>query len=191
MDDRQARLDRVAHIAVALEAQTGCPAALLVAQWAIESEWGAKPAGHDNYFGVKREARHTKWCTVTTEEVFTPLQLETWNHQHAASPARVIATLPDGRQRVEIDDEFADYDSLDASCQDYTWLITHGTPYREAWRQYQRDKNLAALIRAVARVYATAPRYADMAEEIATQSNVLQAIAGASAAPVTATGLPG
>ena len=144
MDDRQARLDRVAHIAVALEAQTGCPAALLVAQWAIESEWGAKPAGHDNYFGVKREARHTKWCTVTTEEVFTPLQLETWNHQHAASPARVIATLPDGRQRVEIDDEFADYDSLDTSCQDYAWLITHGTPYRGAWLQAQMKADSAA-----------------------------------------------
>jgi hypothetical protein len=122
---------------VALEAQTGCPGALLVAQWAIESEWGAKPTGRE-------EARRTKWCTVTTLEVFTPVQLETWNHQHAASPARVIATLPDGRQRVEIDDEFADYDSLDTSCQDYAWLITHGTPYRGAWLQAQMKDDSAA-----------------------------------------------
>ena len=64
-------------------------------------------------------------------------------------------------------------------------------PYREAWQRYQQDKNLAELIRGVARVYATAPRYAELAEEIATQSNVLKAIAGANAAPVTATGLPG
>jgi flagellum-specific peptidoglycan hydrolase FlgJ len=181
----------VARIAVRLEQQTACPAQLLIAQWAIESKWGEKPVGHANYFGVKRAARHTQWSTVTTQEVLTPVQLEIWNHQHAASPARVIATLPDGRQRVEIDDEFADYHSLDASCQDYTWLIAHRTPYREAWQQYQRDKNLAALIRAVARVYATAPRYAELAEEIATQSNVLQAIARASAAPVSATGLTG
>ena len=191
METLETRLNEVARIAVRLEQQTACPAQLLIAQWAIESKWGEKPVGHANYFGMKRDARHTTWCTVTTQEAFTPVQLETWNHHHAASPARVIATLPDGRQRVEIDDEFADYDSLDASCQDYTWLITHGTPYREAWRQYQRDKNLAALIRAVARVYATAPQYADLAEEIATQSNVLQAIAEANAAPVTATGLPG
>jgi flagellum-specific peptidoglycan hydrolase FlgJ len=191
METLETRLNEVARIAVRLEQQTACPAQLLIAQWAIESKWGEKPVGHANYFGIKRDARHTTWCTVTTQEVFTPVQLETWNHQRAASPARVIATLPDGRQRVEIDDEFADYDSLDASCQDYAWLIVHGTPYREAWQQYQRDKNLAALIRAVARVYATAPRYAELAEEIATQSNVLQAIARASAAPVTATGLPG
>jgi hypothetical protein len=30
MDDRQARLQQVSHIAVALEAQTGCPAPLLI-----------------------------------------------------------------------------------------------------------------------------------------------------------------
>ena len=69
MDDLQSRLDQVAQIAVALEAQTGCPAQLLIAQWALESEWGAKPAGTANYFGIKRAARHTKWCTVMTREV--------------------------------------------------------------------------------------------------------------------------
>ena len=52
MEDREARLNEVARIAVALEAQTGCPAQLLIAQWAIESNWGAKPVGHANYFGV-------------------------------------------------------------------------------------------------------------------------------------------
>ena len=44
MDDRDARLQEVARIAVALQAQTGCPAQLLIAQWAVESQWGAKPS---------------------------------------------------------------------------------------------------------------------------------------------------
>ena len=48
--------------------------------------------------------------------------------QHAANPARVITTLADGLQRVQIDHEFAVYDSLDGSCQHYGWLITHGVP---------------------------------------------------------------
>jgi hypothetical protein len=39
------------------------------------------------------------------------------------------------------------------------------------------DKNLAELIGGVARTYATAPRYAELAEEIATQSDVVKAIA--------------
>ena len=54
MDSREERLQQIAKIAVALEAQTGCPAQMLIAQWAVESQWGAKPVGHANYFGVKK-----------------------------------------------------------------------------------------------------------------------------------------
>jgi len=177
MENLETRLNEVARIAVRLEQETGCPARLMIAQWAIESAWGVKPVGHANYFGMKRATRHTQWCTVTTEEVFTPAQLDTWNHQHPTRPARVITTLPDGRLRVEIDDEFADYDSLGDSCQDYAWLMTHGDPYQEAWRHYQQDKDLAGLIKGVTRTYATSPQYAELAEAIATQSNVRKAIA--------------
>jgi len=151
MDDLQSRLDQVAQIAVALEAQTGCPAQLLIAQWALESEWGAKPAGTANYFGIKRAARHTKWCTVTTREV--------------VNGKSIVQEL-----------QFADYDSLEDSCRDYAWLITNGAPYHAAWQQYLNDRNLHTLIAAVARVYATDPNYARVAASIAGQENVAQAI---------------
>ena len=59
MEDREQRLKEVAAIAVALEAQTGCPAQLLIAQWALESEWGAKPAGHANYLRDQEEQTAT------------------------------------------------------------------------------------------------------------------------------------
>jgi flagellum-specific peptidoglycan hydrolase FlgJ len=179
MNDREERLKEVATIAATLEKQTGCPAQLLIAQWAIESQWGEKPVGHAGFFGIKRAARHTLFCTVTTHEVYTPAQLGTWNLHHPDQPARATETLPDGRVRVELDDEFADYYSLEASCADYAWLITHGEPYQQAWRQYQQDKNLDALISAVARTYATAPQYAEMTAEIAAQSNVVSALFGA------------
>jgi flagellum-specific peptidoglycan hydrolase FlgJ len=185
METLETRIDEVARVAVRLEQETGCPAQLMIAQWAIESKWGEKPVGHANYFGIKRAARHTKWCTVATQEVFTPAQLSSWNGHHASQPARVLTTMPGGRLRVEIDDEFADYDSLDASCQDYAWLITHGEPYQHTWQRYQQNKDLAGLIGGVARTYATAPRYAELADEIATQSNVVKAVAEASAAVAT------
>ena|ERR1039457_3506737 len=86
--------------------------------------------------------------------------------------------------------ESSHYDSLDASCQDYVWLITHGEPYQHAWQQYQQGKNLAELIRGVAWTYATAPQYAELAETIATQSNVVKAITEAKVAPAIAAGLP-
>jgi flagellum-specific peptidoglycan hydrolase FlgJ len=179
MKSPEIRLNEVAQIAVRLEKETGCPAQLLIAQWAIESKWGEKPVGHANYFGTKRAACHTQWCAVTTHEVFTPAQLETWNHQHTTKPARLVAILPDSSLRVEIHDGFAGYDSLDASCQDYAWLITNGAPYHAAWEQYQKDRDLPVLIPAVARVYATDPGYAHLAAVVAGQANVKQAIAQA------------
>src|SRR5689334_5474463 len=98
---RSERLAEVGRIAVRLEAETGCPARLLIAQWALESEWGAKPAGKANFFGIKKAARHEKCCTVTTREVI--------------NGKSVVQKL-----------EFADYDSLEESCRDYAWLITQG-----------------------------------------------------------------
>jgi flagellum-specific peptidoglycan hydrolase FlgJ len=66
MENLESRLNEVARIAMRLEQQTGCPAQLLIAQWAIESKWGETPAGHANCFGINRTVRHTKCCTVTT-----------------------------------------------------------------------------------------------------------------------------
>ena len=156
--DREQRLNEVARIAVSLEAETGCPARLMIAQWALESQWSVKPAGQANYFGVKKNARDAHSCAVTTHEVVK------------------------GKSIVEVL-EFADYDSLEDSCRDYAWLITNGAPYRGAWTQYQQKHDLDGLIAAVARVYATDPEYARLAESIAGQSNVTQAVAAADGEP--------
>jgi flagellum-specific peptidoglycan hydrolase FlgJ len=153
METLDTRLNEVARIGVRLEQETGCPAQLLIAQWAIESKWGEKPVGHANYFGIKRAPRHTQCCVVTTREV--------------VNGKSVIENL-----------EFADYDSLEDSCRDYAWLITNGAPYHAGWEQYQEDRDLSSLIAAVARVYATDPGYAHLATLIVGQTNVEQAIAG-------------
>ena len=148
--DRDRRLAEVARIAVRIEAETGCPARLLIAQWAMESEWGAKPAGAANYFGMKKASRHEKCCIVTTQEVVA------------------------GR-RVEQKLQFADCDCLEASCHDYG-LITRGAPYAVAWAHYQRTRDLPALVAAVAGAYATDPNYKAVATSIAYQTNVAAAI---------------
>ena len=55
--DLQTRLLQIAAIAVAIEKDTQCPAQLMIAQWAVESRWGAKPVGNFNYFGMKQNCR--------------------------------------------------------------------------------------------------------------------------------------
>ena len=156
MQDLQGRLAEVGAIAVRLEKKTGCPAQELIAQWAVESQWGGHPAGQHNYFGIKRAHRHAKWCTVTTHEVVAG-------------------------KTIVVDLDFADYDSLEASCEDFAWLITQGDPYRTAWRGYLADRDLDKLIAGVAHVYATSPNYTRLVTAIAHQSNVTAAIEKAKA----------
>jgi len=151
METFEIRLNEVARIAVCLEQQTGCPAQLMIAQWAIESAWGEKPVGHANYFDIKKADRHTKCCTVTTREVIN------------------------GKSVVE-NLEFADYDSLEDACRDYAWLITQGPPYRAAWQRYQSDHDLNELATAVACAYATDPNYAHLVLSVASQQNIAKAI---------------
>ena len=151
METLETRLSEVARIAVRLEQETGCPAQLMIAQWAIESAWGAKPVGHANYFGIKRADRHTKCCTVPTREVI--------------NGKTVIENL-----------DFADYDSLEDSCRDYAWLITSGAPFHTGWNRYRVDRDLNSLIGAVAGIYATDPNYASLVAVIAGQANVKQAL---------------
>ncbi len=152
--ERQARLVQVATIAVALETKTGCPAPMLIAQWAVESRWGAEPVGKSNYFGIKANCRDPESCTSETTEVI------------------------DGK-RVEESLRFADFDSLEASCEDYAVLITTGAPYREAWASYLKTGDLNALIAATAAKYATSPEYSALVTLIARQQNVARAIADA------------
>ena len=151
---RQARLAQIAQIAVALEAATGCPAPMMIAQWAVESRWGAKPCGNTNYFGIKANCSDPKSCVVETEEVVN------------GNP-------------VEEELAFADYGSLYASAADYAALITTGDPYKAAWVQYQKDHDLDELIKAVATKYASDPGYRTLVTIIANQQNVTRAIAAA------------
>jgi hypothetical protein len=62
----------------------------------------------------------------------------------------------------------------------------HRPALPEAWQRYQQVNNLAELIGGVARTYATAPQYAEFAEGIAAEPNILKAVTAANAAPATA-----
>jgi hypothetical protein len=53
METLESHLNEEARIAEHIEQVTGCPAKLLIAQWAIESKWGEEPVGHANYLGIK------------------------------------------------------------------------------------------------------------------------------------------
>lgn len=171
---RASRVAAVAALAAKLEAELGYPADALVAQWSVESDWGASPVCGTNYFGMKYvTGRHPAYCLMKTKEYFTQAQLEFWNASRpAGEQADVLEELPDGRKLVRIPDRFAKYASLEASCRDYIWLIQNGAPYRAAWGQFEKDRDHAKLIANIGKAgYSTNSSYGSI-------------VAGRSASPI-------
>jgi flagellum-specific peptidoglycan hydrolase FlgJ len=181
---RQERLDAISVIATRLEEQTLVPAKLTVAIWAVESQWGLTPVGRANYFGIKRADRHAMWCFSPTHEIFTQGQIDAWNRAHPDHPCRDVKPLASGRFNVVIDDEFADYPSIEDSARDFAWLVSQGPPYRLAFSHYVLDRDFNAYVKAVIVLdhYATSG-YGELALEIAAQSNVNEALMAAAKTP--------
>ena len=152
--NRNILLAEIARIAVRIERETRVPAKMLIAQWAVESEWGAEPIGLYNVFGIKCASRHDICRQVTTHEVVKG-------------------------KRVKVVQMFADFPSLEAACRDYAWIISHGAAYRPYWDSFLQTGNVDPLIAGVAKRYATDPNYACLVTTISKQRNVAAAIAEA------------
>jgi len=155
--DRQARLTQVAAIAVALEKQTQMSRADDDRPVGSRIPGGARsPSGMQITSGSRRTAATRSRAPSPTIEVI------------------------DGKP-VEEELQFADYDSLEDSCRDYAALITTGEPYSAAWEQYSVDRNLNALIVAVAANMRAILAMERSCRSSPTRTNVQRAIVGRAA----------
>lgn len=185
-DPRAVRLKEIAALAVKAERLAGVPAASTVAQWAVESQWGASPVGHANYFGIKRADRHKLSVSVPTHEWWHQEVIDLWNQHNPNNPA-ISTGRSDAQKRLEVtvNQVFADYGSLAESVDDYIWLIVHGNPYAATWASYRKTFNIMDFVKGVAAVYSTSAQYGDLVVKIAFQTNVTNAIAAARQAPAS------
>lgn len=142
------RLSAAAMAACLCEKATGLPAEITVAQWALESGWGASAPGN-NCFGIK--AYHG--CVAQT--------LPTLEYVDGEQVRRVLV--------------FAAFDSITECFEYHARLITEGKSYAQAWANYLGSRDLQALIADVAPIYATDPAYADKLRSILSMTQ-LQAI---------------
>ena len=144
------RLAAAAKAACLCEKATGLPAEITVAQWALESGWGASAPGN-NCFGIKARAGRQTQVLSTIEHI-------------------------DGVDQKQ-DLEFAAFDSI-AECFDYhARLITEGKSYAKAWTNYMGSRDLQALISDLAPIYATDPAYADKLRSILSMPQVQAVLA--------------
>ena len=180
MPTRAERLKEFAGVAVKVGKAKNYPPELLVAQWAIESGWGERESGTNNYFGMTKAKRHGEnWKWVPTREVLSSAGIAKLDAGERAT-ITTQTTRPDGKFDIKLSRRFASYPTLQAGVEDKVWLIQSGAPYKKFFDAYLVDKDLNKLIDGFAPIYATDPSYGTLAKTIAAQTNVKAAIAAAS-----------
>lgn len=121
------------------------PASCSIAQWAIESEWGRKVTGKNNYFGIKARA----------------------GEPHTMCPTHEVIN----GKRIPVPAPFRDFDSLEAAFDYHAELIATHEVYAHAMSLLP---NLTLFVDAMAEHYATDPHYAATVLSVIHSNNLTQ-----------------
>ena len=122
----------VASAAVASRLRWTVPASVTVAQWAVESAWGASmPPGSNNPFGIKAK----------------PGQEGVYAATHEQKGGRLVATHA----------TFAKYPSLTAAFEAHAQLVSKAPAYQKAM---EHIADTTGFVKALSRRYATDKHYA-------------------------------
>jgi hypothetical protein len=108
----------------------GCPASVCLAQWALESAWGASMSGTNNPFGIKARAGEPFTAKMTWEVI--------------------------NGQRENMPQNFRNYSSIAEAFDEHGKLLATGSAYTAA-RAVKNDAN--AYANALTGHYATDPAY--------------------------------
>lgn len=130
-------LTAIMPLAIKESKRTGIDPRIIVAQAAVESEWGKKAPGN-NFFGIKSHGK-PGGQTVTTHEVING-------------------------KRVKVKDSFAQYASLEDSVKGYGDFILANPRYKPVMNAQGIDAQLAAL---GASGYASEPTYGKLIQSVA------------------------
>jgi flagellar protein FlgJ len=146
--------------AKAIEAQSGIPAAFMIAQAAHESGWGqreiknADGSSSHNLFGIKAGAG---WQGPVAEVTTTE--------------------FVDGQPR-KVTAKFRAYESYESSFRDYARLIKDTPRYQEAYRQAVAAGSVEGFAQGLQRAgYATDPAYADKLTRVINTTLRMQRVA--------------
>ena len=184
---QQSSLAGAAKAAVNVEGTSRVPAALTMAQWAIESGWG-KFAPGNNCFGIKASSTSPGRQLLTTKEWFTEAELRAFLAVGGGRTAAPVSPAQSrgARRLYTVKDWFAAYETLDACFAEHARLLSSGSFYRAAFQQYLKDHKVEAYARAIAVHYSTTPSYADAVLSIMRNADVVAALQSSKAKPAPA-----
>lgn len=175
-------IQQIADAAVATEKATGCPAELLTAQCALESAW-LRFAPGNNAFGIKAYPGNYGRQLLRTTEWFNFVELRQFLNLGDGRTAVLrhpdrLPTSAAYRREYSVQDWFATFATLEDCFAKRASMFAAGR-YTTFATKFQADRDLAALVRGIAPIYATDPQYADSVLAIARQPSVQTALAKA------------
>lgn len=133
-NDKQAFFDVLRPAAEAAERKHGVPAAVTLAQAALESGWGKSAIGGYNVFGIKGNG--------------------------PAGTTSVNTSEYEGGQWIRIDANFANYHNFEQAIEQHAKVLLKPY-YTKAMDQYEQDKDPKAFAKNITGIYATDPNYDD------------------------------
>lgn len=167
-----------AQIAKLISPMVGLPVRALVAQWAIESAWGASKSGDYNFWGITWNPRiHTgkKWCV--TREDLTQHQIDTWMREDEKKTIEKIALVKPGVWRCRMNRWFASFRDADEAVESYRKLLnlSRYAPVRKVAEKDPMDMiAIGAMLKECG--YATAHNYAETFRAVANSSRLQRAL---------------
>jgi murein DD-endopeptidase MepM/ murein hydrolase activator NlpD/flagellum-specific peptidoglycan hydrolase FlgJ len=170
----------IAEMAKQAEAETGVPAQVQIAQWALESGWGKKSIGN-NVFGMTATNRHQKRQTVNTTEDMTMQEFARLSKQEQATAREInggeFQSNWEGKKKFRVNREFADYDSIKDSFKDHARLLADPKgPYAGAMAEYRKTGDINKYIESISPTYASDRNYGSTVKQIANQNSVVSAL---------------
>lgn len=172
---RAANLRRIAKAAVHIERTRNIPAELATGMTIIESAWLGKSIGN-NAMGIKA-AKGQPFRRVVTTERLTPKQLE-------AERAKGYRIVSYERPVAVLEQDFADYATLEECFEAYADLLTKGRYFKDRFARYLEHLDLERLLSDMSGKdgqppYFTGAGYVELWRSIVNQANVKAAIAEA------------
>lgn len=159
------------------EVATGIPSEMTLAQWALESAWGAHAPGN-NCFGIKANPlSHQGVQLLRTREYFTTKEKDEWliGLQGRTAELEDATFNKHGQQRYVCQDWFATFPSL-AHCFIKRADLFKTPRYLEYFTKFKHDANLVSFVQHIAPIYATDPDYAQKVLQIASMPEVRSAV---------------
>lgn len=172
---RNTNLRKIARAAAHIERTRNIPAELTTGQCVIESAWLGKAIGN-NAFGIK-SVKGQPFRRVVTTERLTPAQLEA----ERAKGYRIISYV---NQVATLEQDFADYWTLEECFEAYADLLTKGRYFKDRFARYLEHRDIERLLSDMSGKdgqppYFTGAGYVDLWRSIVGQANVKAAIAEA------------